>query len=63
MWLDGNLRRLWVMSEMEGNRRVYCFTWQKDFVRNYLGDDVEILTVNFDKIEKWLFECKKEESE
>lgn len=56
MWLDGDLRRLWAASELKSNLCVYCFDWQEDFVRNFLGDDVEILTVNFDKVEQILFE-------
>ena len=55
VWLDGDLRRLWSASKFEGDLRVYCFEWQKDFVRNFLGDDVEITTVNFDKVEQRLF--------
>ena len=54
VWLDGDLRRLWAASELKGNLCVYCFDWQKDFVRNFLGENVEILTVNFDKVEQRL---------
>lgn len=63
VWLDGDLHRLWEISELKGNRRVYCFTWQKDFVRKYLGDDVEIIRVNFDKIEQLLFESEDDDEE
>lgn len=63
VWLDGDLHRLWAISKLEGNRCVYCFTWQKDFVRKFLGDEVKIITVNFDKVEQLLFESEKEESE
>ena len=62
VWLDGDLRRLWAASELKGNLCIYCFDWQEDFVRNYLGDDVEIITVNFDKAEQLLFKSEKEES-
>ena len=62
VWLDGDLRRLWAASELNGNLRIYCFDWQKDFVRNFLGENVEILTVNFDKVEQLLFKSEKEES-
>ena len=63
VWLDGDLRRLWAASELKGDLCIYCFDWQEDFVRNFLGADVEILTVNFDKVEQLLFESEKEESE
>ena len=63
VWLDGDLHRLWAASELKDNLCVYCFDWQEDFVRNFLGDDVEILTVSFDKVEQRLFKFKKEESE
>ena len=62
VWLDGDLHRLLEASELKGNLCLYCFDWQKDFVRNYLGDDVEIITVNFDKAEQLLFKSEKEES-
>ena len=55
VWLNGDLRRLWAASELKGNLCVYCFDWQEDFVRSFLGDDVEILTVDFDKVEQRLF--------
>ena len=58
VWLDGDLRRLWEASKLKGNLHIYCFNWQKNFVRNFLGDDVEILTVNFDKVEQSLFESE-----
>ena len=58
MWLDSDLRRLWAASKLKGNLRLYCFDWQKDFVRNFLGENVEILTVNFDKVEQLLFESE-----
>ena len=55
VWLDGDLHRLWAASELKDNFCVYCFDWQKDFVRNFLGDDVEIVIADFDKVEKLLF--------
>ena len=46
-----------VNGSLEGyNLYVYCFAWQKDFVRKFLGDDVEILIANFDKVEAILLE-------
>ena len=56
VWLDGDLHRLWIASQLEENLYVYCFAWQKDFVRKFLGDDVEILIANFDKVEEILLE-------
>ena len=56
VWLDGDLRRLWEASDLDGNLRVYCFAWQQDFVRNFLGEDVEIVIADFDKVEKLLFD-------
>ena len=55
VWLDGDLRRLWEASDLDGNLRVYCFAWQQDFVRIFLGEDVEIVIADFDKVEKLLF--------
>ena len=63
VWLDGDLRRLWSASKFEGDLRVYCFEWQKDFVRNFLGDDVEILTADFDKVEKVLLDYSEDSDE
>ena len=61
VWLDGDLHRLWSASKFDGDLRVYCFEWQKDFVRNFLGDDVEIVTADFNKVEKVIL--KEAESE
>ena len=58
VWLDGDLRHLWEASKLKGNLHIYCFDWQKDFVRKFLGNDMEILTVNFDKVEQLLFESE-----
>ena len=63
VWLDGDLHRLWAASELKDNFCVYCFDWQKDFVRNFLGENVKILTVNFDKVEKILFDYSEDSDE
>ena len=63
VWLDGDLHRLWAASELNDNFCVYCFDWQKDFVRNFLGENVKILTVNFDKVEKILLDYSEDSDE
>ena len=60
IWLDGDLHRLWIASQLEGNFCIYCFAWQKDFVRKFLGNDVEIRIANFDKVEEILVDHLKE---
>ena len=52
----GDLRRLWEASKLTGDLCVYCFGWQEDFVRSFLGDKVEILIADFDKVERLLFD-------
>ena len=63
VWLDGDLHRLWMASELEGDLCVYCFDWQQDLVRKMLGDDVKIRIAIFDKVEEVLFPSSEEEEE
>lgn len=63
VWLNGDLRRLWAAYPTVHKIRIYCFCWQESFVRNYVGDDVEILIVDFDKVESLLFDEYEEDDE
>ena len=63
VWLNGDLRRLWAAYPTVHKTRIYCFCWQERFVRNYVGDDVEILIVNFNKVESLLFDEYEEDDE
>lgn len=63
VWLDGDLRRLCAAYPTQRKTRIFCFHWQADFVRRFVGDDVEILIANFDKAEKLLFEEDTEDEE
>jgi len=61
MFLDGNIGKLKRFKEATYDNKnkkfeVVCFDWQEEMLRNYLGDDVSILSITTDKLSELINE-------